>query len=228
MNTDSNYIRIVSIFKSKIVRFLSRLGLLSKSSYHVKIPHDLGKRLRVLDRLSLAPQSLGEYGDLLQEYIKKCLKEPRLRAHFQEIYEGKKIFGHVDNETRHKVQLSSGRQVQVACALDALVEGFFQPIEIDSTCFHCDEPIQVGMAKGIVSSVRPSSSVMWLGASMEGEGSCETHLCPYINFFSSAEHVEEWKDRTPNELGMMLTLQQSLELARKGYWESMRLLKGET
>lgn len=202
---------------------------MSKSSYHVKIPYDLGKRLRVLDRLSRIPQSLGEYGDLLQEYIKKCLKEPRLKAHFQEIYEGKRVFGHVDYETRHKVQLSSGRQVYVACALDALVEGFFQPIKIESTCFHCGEPIQVSMhAKGNVSSVRPSSSVIWLGTSREGDGSCETYLCPYINFFSSAEHVEEWKDKNPNELGMMLTLQQSLELARKGYWEAMRLLKTET
>ncbi len=201
---------------------------MSKSSYHVKIPKDLGTRLRVLDRLSRVPQTLGEYGDLLQEYIKKCLGEPRLKAHFQEIYDGKRIFGHVDYETRHKVQLSSGRQIYVACALDALVEGFFQPIEIESTCFHCGEPIQIRMSKGIVSSLRPSSSVMWLGASREGVGSCETYLCPYINLFSSSEHVAEWKDKNPNELGMMLTQQQSLELARKGYWEAMRLLRSET
>jgi len=201
---------------------------MSKSSYNVKISSDLGTRLRALDRLSRIPQTLGEYGDLLQEYVKKCLKEPNLRAHFQEIYEGKKIFGHVDYETRHKVQLSSGRQVYVACALDALVEGFFQPIEIDSTCFHCGETIQVTMSKGIVYFVRPSSSVLWLGASKEGDGSCETYLCPYINFFSSAEHVAEWKDKNPNELGMMLALQQSLELAGRGYWDAMPLLETET
>ncbi len=201
---------------------------MSRSSYHVKISRDLGTRLRVLDRLSRVPQTLGEYGDLLQEYTKKCLKKPRLKAYFLEILEGKRIFGNVDYETRHKIQLSSARQVYIACALDTLVEGFFQPIEIESTCFHCGEPIHVRMSKGIVSSVRPSSIVIWLGASREGVGSCETYLCPHINFFSSAEHVEEWKDRNPNELGMMLTVKQSLELARKGYWEAIHLLKGET
>ncbi|NIU38541.1 hypothetical protein GWN65_00805 [Candidatus Bathyarchaeota archaeon] len=201
---------------------------MSNSSYAIQIPSDLGTRLRTLFCINRKPENLGEFGDLLQEHIKKCLSEPSWKAYFQEIYEGKKIFGHVDYETRHKVQLSSGRQVYVACALDALVEGFFQPIEIESKCFHCGEPIQVRMAQGNVSSVKPSSSVMWLGASREGDGSCETYLCPYINFFSSAEHVEEWKDKNPTELGMMITLQQSLELARKGYWKTMHLLKGET
>ncbi len=201
---------------------------MSNSSYSTQISSDLGTRLQVLFCMDRKPENLGEFGDLLHEHNKKCLKEPNWQTYFQEIYEGRKIFGHVDYATRHKVQLSTGRQVYVACALDALVEGFFQPIEIESTCFHCGEPIQVRMSKGNVSSVMPSSSVMWLGASREGDGSCETYLCPYINFFSSAEHVEEWKDKNPNELGMMLTLQQSLELARKGYWEAMRLLKSET
>ncbi len=201
---------------------------MSKSSYHVKIPKDLGTRLRVLDRLSRVPQTLGEYGDLLQEYIKKCLKEPQLKAHFQEIYEGKRIFGHVDYQTRHKIKLPSRRKVYVACALDALVEGFFLPIEIDSVCLHCGQRIQIRMAKGAINAVEPSSTVLWLGTSKEGDGSCETYLCPYVNFFSSAEHVEEWKDKNPNELGMMLTLQQSLELARKGYWEAIHLLETET
>jgi len=201
---------------------------MSNSSYSIQIPSDLGTRLKVLFCIDRKPENLGEFGDLLQEHNKKCLNEPNLKAYFQEIYEGKKIFGDVDYETRHKVQLSSGRQVYVACALDALVEGFFQPIEIDSACFHCGQKIQIRMAKGAVDSVKPSSTVLWLGASREGDGSCETYLCPYINFFSSAEHVEEWRDKNPNELGMMLILHQSLELARKGYWEAMRLLKSET
>jgi hypothetical protein len=200
----------------------------SKSSYHVRIPSDLGTRLQVLFCIDRRPENLGEFGDLLHEHNKKCPSEPGWKAYFREIYEGKKVFGHVDYETHHKVQLSSGRKVYVACALDALVEGFFQPIAIESTCFHCGEPIQVRMAQGIVSSVKPLSSVMWLGASREGDGACETYLCPYINLFSSAEHVAEWRDKNPNELGMMLTLEQSLELARKGYWEAMRLLKAET
>ncbi len=201
---------------------------MSQSLSDVEIPPDLGTRLRVLDRLSQTPQTLDEYGALLQERIRKCLEEPDSRAHFKEIFEGKKIFGYVNYKTRHQVRLSDERQVYVACALDALIEGFFQPVEIESTCFHCGESIQVRMSRGSVSSERSSSSVIWLGASKEGDGSCETYLCPYTNFFSSAEHVEEWRDKNPNELGVMLTIQQSLELARKGYWETVRRSLTET
>jgi hypothetical protein len=218
----------LSIFKNKTTQLLCRLRLMFESLYHVKIPPDLGKRLEVLDRLSRTPQTLAEYGDLLQECIRKCLKDADSKAYFQEIYGGKKVFGETAYETRHTVQLPSGKQVYVACALDAVVEGLFQPIEIDSTCFHCHEPVQVRMSEGIINSAEPSSSVMWLGTSKEGEGSCEKYLCPYINFFSSAEHVAEWKNKNPTELGMMLTLQQTLELARKGYWEAMRQPKTET
>lgn len=187
----------------------------------VKIPQGLGKRLRVLDRLSQVPQTLNEYGALLQARVKKNLEEPDLRAYFREIFEGKKIFGHVNYETRHKVRLSSEREVYVACALDALVEGFFQPIRIDSACFHCGEPVQIKMSQGIVNSTSPSSCVIWLGASKVGEGPLETYLCPYINFVSSAKHVAEWRVKNPNELGMMLTLNQALRLAKKGYWEAV-------
>ncbi len=195
----------------------------------VKIPPSLGKRLRVLDRLSQVPQTLDEYGTLLQDRIKKNLKEPDLRAYFREIFEGEKIFGHVQYETSHKVWLSGDRQVYVACALDALVEGFFQPIRIDSACFHCGEPVQIKMSQGIVNSIKPSSCVIiWLGASKVGEGPLETYLCPYINFFSSAKHVAEWRVKNPNELGMTLTLDQALGLAKKGYWEAVRGFPTET
>lgn len=201
---------------------------MSKGSHSVQIPADLGERIQVLFRLGSKPKTLGELGDLLQEYIKKCLKEPRLKAHFWSIYKGDTIFGHVDYETRHRVLIPDGRQVYVACAFDALVEGFFLPVEIDSICFHCGQRIQIKIAEGTVNSVEPSSTVLWLGASKKGDSSCFTNLCPYINFFSSPEHVAEWKDKNPYELGMMLTLKQSLELARKGYWHPLSLLKTKT
>jgi hypothetical protein len=195
-----------------------------KSSCPVQIPAEVGARFRVLFCVGRIPETVVELGDLLQEYVKKCLKEPRLKAHFQAIYDGRKIFGNVDYKTRHRVRLPNAKEVYIACALDTLVEGFFLPIEINSACFHCDQPIRITMTEGTINSVEPSSSVMWLGASSEGEGSCGTNLCPYINFFSSSEHITEWKDRSPSELGVMLTLEQSLELARKSYWEPIHLI----
>ncbi len=78
------------------------------------------------------------------------------------------------------------------------------------------------MSEGTVNHAEPSSAVVWLGTSKEGTCGCETDACPYINFFSSREHVTDWKDKNPDELGMTLTLQQSLNLARKGWWEPIR------
>jgi hypothetical protein len=60
---------------------------------------------------------------------------------------------------------------------------------------------------------------MWLGASAGAACNCEPEACPFINFFVSEKHVLDWKEKNSNELGMTLTLQQSLDLARKGWWE---------
>jgi hypothetical protein len=194
------------------------------NSYSSQVPGDLGSRLQALFRLSSKPRALDQLGELLKERNMKCLEEPRLKAHFQAILKGESIFGHVDYKTPHTTTLLDGRQFYVACALDALVEGFFLPIIIDSACYHCGKPIRIGMSQGNVKSAKPSSAVMWLGASRESVGSCCNNICPYINFFSSTKHAAEWKLKNPDEIGMTLTLQQSLELARKGYWEPIHLL----
>jgi len=196
-----------------------RLSFVARNSQSVQIPEDLGTRLRALFCLGSTPKSLSELVELIQEHNGKCVRDSRLKIHFQAVNKGEEIFGHVDYETRHKIKLADGRQFFIACALDALVEGFFLPIEIDSICFHCGQTIRVRMFEGTIKSAEPSSAVMWLGASKEGKGSCGADLCPYINFFSSPQHIAEWKDKNPDELGIMLTLPQSLELARKGFWE---------
>jgi len=65
---------------------------------------------------------------------------------------------------------------------------------------------------------------MWLGASRNSSCACETDACPYINFFASKEHASDWMKKNPDELGMLLTLQQSLDLARKGWWKPVHRL----
>jgi len=75
------------------------------------------------------------------------------------------------------------------------------------------------MSGGTIKRVQPASTVMWLGASRGVSSACETDACPYINFFASKTHALDWMKRNPEELGMLLTLQQSLDLARKGWWK---------
>lgn len=189
------------------------------NSGSAKIPMALASRLQTLFCLSKKPETLEELGELSGEYIKKCMKEPHLKIHFQEIYKGQKIFGETEYKTSHRITLPSGNRVFVACAFDALVEGFFLPISIDDACFHCGKPIRIELSKGRVVLVDPPSVVMWLGTSRGSGNLCRENLCPYINFFISPKHVSKWKEENPEELGIMLTLQQSLELARKNYWE---------
>ena len=82
--------------------------------------------------------------------------------------------------------------------------------------------------KGTVIHAEPSSVVVWLGTSKGDSCACETDACPYINFFASQEHVTDWQDKSPDELGMTLTLQQSLNLARNGWWEPIHLSVANT
>jgi hypothetical protein len=189
----------------------------------IQIPAELGARLQQLFGLDGTPRTLEELSDLVRRHWLKSLGNPRLNAHLREAYYGREIFGNVNYETPHRVKLADGRQVHTACALDAIIEGFFLPLEIESTCFHCDQQVRIRISKGAVIHAEPSSAVVWLGTSKGDSCTCETDACPYINFFASQEHVTDWQDRNPNELGMTLTLQQSLNLARKGWWEPIHL-----
>lgn len=189
----------------------------------IQVPAELGARLQQLFDLEGTPRTLEEFAELVRGHWLKSLRNPRLNAHLRAIYSGSEIFGNVNYQTPHKVKLEDGRQVSVACALDAIIEGLFLPVEIESTCFHCNQHVRIRISKETVTHAEPSSVVVWLGTSKGETCSCETDACPYINFFASPEHVTDWKDKNPNELGMTLTLQESLNLAREGWWEPVRL-----
>ena len=189
----------------------------------VQIPSELGARLQQLFGLEGVPRSLEELGDLVRSHWLKSMKNRGVNAHLSAIYNGREIFGSVNYETLHRVKLEYGRQVHTACALDAIIEGFFLPLEIESRCFHCDQPVCIRISKETVVHSEPSSVVVWLGTSRGDSCVCETDACPYINFFASQEHVADWHNKNPSELGITLSLQQSMDLARKGWWEPINL-----
>lgn len=189
----------------------------------IRIPPKLGERVGQLFSLEGSPRTLDELGALTRDRWFERLKNLRLNEWFREVSSGEEIFGEVGYKTRQRVKMGDGKEVYTACALDAIIEGFFQPVEIESSCFHCNQPIIVRMSRGNVSRAQPPNVVVWLGASSGASCGCETDACPYINFFAAKRHVEDWKSKNPDELGMTLTLQQSLNLARKGWWEPVHL-----
>ncbi len=199
------------------------MGSTRVSEYRIHIPPKLGARIGQLFSLEGSPRTLDELGALSQDRWLERLGDPQLNDWFREVSSGKEIFGEVTYKTRQRVKLGDGKEVYTACALDAIIEGFFQPVEIESSCYHCNQQILVRMSKGNVSHAEPPTVVVWLGASRGGGCVCETDACPYINFFASKRHIDDWKSKNPNELGMTLTLQQSLNLARKGWWGPFHL-----
>jgi Alkylmercury lyase len=189
----------------------------------VPIPSDLGTRIGEVFSLEGPPGTLSEFGALSSRRWPPRLRDSALDGWFRDVSSGKAIFGGVNRQTRQRARLRNGREAYTACALDALIEGLFQPTEIESACFHCNQSILIRMSGGTIRLVRPSTVVMWLGASKASdEGAacaCETDACPYINFFASKVHASDWRRKNPEEPGMVLTLRQSLGLARKGWWE---------
>ena len=204
------------------------MSLISTSSDASKLGTAFGARLQQLFGLKGIPATLGDLGDLLRERWSENLRQQPLSAYHRKIYSGSEIFGSVEYTTRHRVKTTDGRSAYTACALDAIIEGFFLPIEIGSVCYHCGQPIRIHMSNGTILKTEPESVVMWLGASREDSCTCETDACPYINFFVSQEHVADWKERNLDELGITLTLPQSLALAKKGWWEPISSVASES
>jgi len=198
------------------------------STPDVPIPENLGARLQPLFNLDGIPGTLEELADLSRKRWVNRLHNPRVKAYFDAINSGTEVFGKVGYNTRHSVGLASGERVNVACALDAIIEGLFRPVEIESTCPHCGEQLKVKMLDQKIIYVEPPSMVLWLGASSGDGVSCETDACPYINLFSSREHVTDWKSKNPGELGMIMGLDQSLDLAKKGWYEVTASMEAKT
>lgn len=123
---------------------------MQSSSSFVQIPLTLSSRFQTLFRLSKEPKTLKELEELSDEYIKKCVKESYLKAHFREIHKGRKIFGETSYETSHRITLPNGNSVFCSPRSWCFGRGFFLPIAIDDACFHCGKPIKIELFEGRV------------------------------------------------------------------------------
>ena len=64
-------------------------------------------------------------------------------------------------------------------------------------------------------SIIPESTVLWLGISPRGEGPTTEVLCPFINFFFSQVHARKWREKNPEQVGVLLNLSQALDFIAK-------------
>lgn len=121
-----------------------------------------------------------------------------------------------DAETSHKVSLCQKefKSVYAMCAIDALGLSFMFDcdISIESFCFHCEDKIEIRVKNNQIILLEPRSTVVW--SDMEYENCAATSLCKNINFFSSKEHYEEWRQNKPKRKGYLLKIQEAFCLGK--------------
>ncbi len=127
-------------------------------------------------------------------------------------------------ETAHKVLFDDGHQVYALCATDALGIHFMldENITILSICPECQREMRIVVKAGQIDSRSPEGIIELVGAS-DGCGCAAEMICPYINFFCSKEHLEEWRKKNPELTnGETYSLSQALEHGKTIFGDFLR------
>ncbi|MBE0564074.1 MAG: FAD-dependent oxidoreductase, partial [Ochrobactrum anthropi] len=169
--------------------------------------------------------ALAERTKLSEMVIRPLLDE--LRRRDLVVLDGELIVGAYpfsDHNTGHRVTLD-GRTLNAMCAVDALGIGAMtdRDTAIASPCGHCGALIRIttqdrGRA---LADVEPQSAVMWQSVRYEG-GCAASSLCATTAFFCSDEHLSAWRDeRSTDEPGFRLSIEEGLEAGRALFGPSL-------
>ena len=129
-----------------------------------------------------------------------------------------------DQDRGHEVTLD-GRALNAMCAVDALGIGAMtdRDISIASSCRHCGAPIRITTRdRGrVLADVEPQTAVMW--QSVRYEDACAANsLCATTTFFCSDEHLSAWRrERSADEPGFRLSIDEGLEAGRALFGPSL-------
>lgn len=101
-------------------------------------------------------------------------------------------------ESRHRIIFNDGHAVYALCAIDALGAHFMlgEDITIESTCPECNEELKIRMRNGHIVSQVPNGIVVYL-SNEDDCGRVVQTCCPFINFFCSEVHLDQWKWENP-------------------------------
>jgi len=171
------------------------------------------------------PDALAMRAALSETAIRPLLEE--LRRRDLVVLDGDKIVGaypFTDREAGHRVTLD-GRTLNAMCAVDALGIGAMtdRDIAITSPCRHCGAPIRIATRdRGQdLAQVEPLTAVMW--QSVRYEGACAANsLCATTAFFCSDDHLFAWRrERSADEPGFRLSIDEALEAGRALFGPSL-------
>ena len=168
---------------------------------------------------------LAERAGLGERAIRPLLED--LRRRDLVVLDDERIIGaypFTDRDTGHRVTLD-GHVLNAMCAVDALGIGAMtdRDISIASRCRHCGAPIRITTRdRGrVLAEVEPWTAVMW--QSVRYEDACAaSSLCATTAFFCSDDHLSAWRrERSANEPGFRLSIEEGLEAGRALFGPSL-------
>jgi len=172
-----------------------------------------------------ATDALAERTGLSETAIRPLLEE--LRRRDLVVLVGDRIVGAYpfsDRNTGHRVTVD-GRTLNAMCAVDALGIGAMtdRDIAIASRCRHCGAPIRITTRERgrALADVEPRTAVMW--QSVRYEDACTaSSLCATTAFFCSDDHLSAWRrERSADEPGFRLSIEEGLEAGRALFGPSL-------
>jgi len=116
--------------------------------------------------------------------------------------------------TPHRVHITDGPTVSAMCAIDALGMSAMlgRPVTITSSEPDTGQPVVV-QVDGEAATWRPSSAVVFAGATGDCCAPSADRTCGHINFFTTPEAAHAWAGRHPDLTGMLLDQDQALTCA---------------
>lgn len=106
------------------------------------------------------------------------------------------------------------KSLHAMCAIDALGVGFMFncDVVIESNCFHCNERVRIVIKDNEIVSLSPEELVVW--GDMDYSNCAAVSVCKNINFFSSKNHFNLWRKKSPDRSGSLLQIQEALYLGK--------------
>ncbi|MER8472815.1 bifunctional organomercurial lyase/mercury(II) reductase MerBA [Mesorhizobium sp. M1328] len=169
--------------------------------------------------------AIAKHTGLSETTVRSLLDE--LRSRDLVVLDGDGIVGaypFTDRDADHQVTLD-GRVVNAMCAVDALGIGAMtdRDIAIASRCRHCGAPIRIATRDQgqALADTEPGTAVMW--QSVRYEGACAANsLCATTAFFCSDDHLSAWRrDRSAEEPGFRLSIEEGLQAGRALFGPSL-------
>ncbi|MHA1934922.1 MAG: organomercurial lyase [Candidatus Thorarchaeota archaeon] len=167
----------------------------------------LAKRIKKQYRMETPPTNLTE----LIEFAKaQVLATSGGREWVASIREGKVAIGETDTDRGHSIVSPDGREVKVMCGYDALGTTLLRGEGlVKATCFHCGEKMEIQIEDGKLVHASHPSILFWIGDGPKG-----IPFCDHYNFFPNQKHLDGWLETNPEELGVVLSLDEAMEFLK--------------